>query len=117
VLNEIAALQDVKFHRKELYSELRKVAANYDADLDESLQATAWRLRESARRAGRRLPRHLISRTVLIKGLEFEHALIPDADDFDNAKDLYVAITRASRTLCVLSKKRYVSRPKPNSTN
>jgi len=117
VLNEIAALEGVKFHRKELYSELCKVAANYDPDLDESLQSTAWRIRESARREGRRLPRLLISRTVLIKGLEFEHTLIPDANDFDSAKDLYVAVTRASRTLCVLSNKRVISRPKPSAAN
>ncbi|MGA2587160.1 MAG: AAA family ATPase [Candidatus Aminicenantales bacterium] len=117
VLSEIAMLRDVSFHRKELYFELRNVGINFDPDLDESLQATAWRIRESTRRAGRRLPRLLISRTVLIKGLEFEHALIPDADDFDNAKDFYVAVTRASKTLCVLSNKRYISRAKPNAAN
>ncbi len=115
-LDEIANLPDARLHRKELFFELRKVAANFKPGEDESLQITAWRIRESARRSGRRLPKRLISRTVLIKGLEFDHVLLPNVDDFDGAKDLYVALTRASKSLLVLSRDRHVSRPTPATT-
>jgi DNA helicase-2/ATP-dependent DNA helicase PcrA len=47
---------------------------------------------------------------LLIKGLEFDHAVILDADALDErtrpgngAKNLYVAMTRPSRSLSVLS--------------
>lgn len=43
-----------------------------------------------------------MSRTVLIKGLEFDHAVVLDADRH-NVVNLYVALTRASSTLTVLS--------------
>jgi DNA helicase-2/ATP-dependent DNA helicase PcrA len=46
----------------------------------------------------------IVSRTVLVKGLEFDHALVLDADSMD-AQNLYVAMTRGSRSLTVLSKR------------
>lgn len=113
VLDEIANLPDARLHRKELFFELRKTAINYRPGEDESLQMTAWRIRESARRTGRRLPKRLVSRTVLIKGLEFDHVLLPDVDDFDGAKDLYVALTRASKSVLVLSHSGRITRPQP----
>jgi len=116
VLDEIASLPDAKMHRKELFFELRKAAINHKPEEDVSLQATAWRIRESARRVGRRLPKRLVSRTVLIKGLEFDHVLLPKVDDFDGAKDLYVALTRASKSLLVLSRSRRIARPAPVAT-
>jgi DNA helicase-2/ATP-dependent DNA helicase PcrA len=116
ILDEIASMPDANLYRKELFFELRKVAINHKPEEDVYLQATAWRIRESARRAGRRLPRRLVSRTVLIKGLEFDHVLLPNVDDFDGAKDLYVALTRASKSLLVLSRSRRITRPTPVAT-
>lgn len=43
-----------------------------------------------------------MSRTLLIKGLEFDHALVLSADELD-ARNLYVALTRGSRSLTVLT--------------
>lgn len=59
---------------------------------------------------GRSLEARLVSRTLLIKGLEFDHALLLNADEFedsgrpgDGAKHFYVAATRGSQALIVLS--------------
>ena len=60
------------------------------------------RTRERTRRLGKRLPKALISRTLLIKGMEFDHAVVLDADGL-NRKEFYVAATRASRSLTILS--------------
>lgn len=48
--------------------------------------------------------RKLISTTLLIKGLEYDHAVILDADTLD-AKDLYVAMTRGFKSLTIISSK------------
>jgi hypothetical protein len=43
----------------------------------------------------------LIGTTLLVKGLEYDHAVILDADSLD-AKDLYVAMTRGAKTLTII---------------
>lgn len=43
----------------------------------------------------------LIGTTLLVKGLEYDHAVILDADSL-GVKDLYVAMTRGSKSLTIL---------------
>lgn len=60
------------------------------------------------RRTGRPIShRKLIGTTLLVKGLEYDHAVILDADTLD-AKDLYVAMTRGARTLTIIGEQRYL---------
>jgi DNA helicase IV len=56
--------------------------------------------------------RRIVSRTLLIKGLEFDHAIVANADELD-AKELYVAITRGSKSLTILSAKPVIQKPVP----
>ena len=51
--------------------------------------------------------RKLIGTTLLVKGLEYDHAVILDADALD-AKDLYVAMTRGSKSLTIVGTQRYL---------
>ncbi len=57
------------------------------------------------RHSGRPL-RHtkLIGTTLLVKGLEYDHAVILDADSL-SLKELYVAMTRGSKSLTILTRK------------
>lgn len=85
-----------------------------------SLGDAAWAAREQTRRIGRRLPRRLASTTLLVKGLEFDHSLIAEADyirtdrqskdPWLGAKNFYVAGTRALRSLTVFSSSPVISR-------
>lgn len=60
------------------------------------------------RHTGRPLShRKLIGTTLLVKGLEYEHTVILDADAL-NAKDLYVAMTRGSKSLTIIGAERYL---------
>ena len=59
-------------------------------------------VRERYRARGRGLPRRAVGSTLLVKGLEAESVLILDADGLD-ARNLYVAMTRASKHLVVCS--------------
>jgi len=45
----------------------------------------------------------LLGTTLLVKGLEYDHAVILDADSF-GCKELYVAMTRGSRSLTFITK-------------
>jgi hypothetical protein len=43
-----------------------------------------------------------VSRTLLVKGLEFDHAVVLNGAEYD-VRNLYVAMTRGSKSLTVLS--------------
>jgi hypothetical protein len=59
-------------------------------------------LRDRERRSGRRLPARVVSRTLLVKGLEFAHTVVCDTPDL-SPSETYVALTRASQTVTVIS--------------
>ena len=61
--------------------------------------------REAQRSKGRALPRLGIGSTLLLKGLESEQAVVLNADAMD-ARHLYVALSRASTSLTVMSRSR-----------
>ena len=68
----------------------------------ETLADAVWSVRDRSRRIGRSLPRRVVGTTKLLKGLEFDTAVLMDAQSLSR-KDLYVALTRASKRLIVLS--------------
>lgn len=59
-------------------------------------------VRTRARHRGRHVPWRTLGTTLLLKGLEFDHALVLDADELSR-NNLYVAITRGARSLKVMS--------------
>lgn len=73
-----------------------------------TLSETANNYQREMRHAGRPIShRKLIGTTLLVKGLEYDHAVILDADGL-NAKDLYVAMTRGSKSLTIIGTGRYL---------
>lgn len=101
-LAAIARLPDSKTYRRELLAEMQSTLRLAVSAPGRPWADVAWDIRDRARRNGRTLERRIVSRTLLIKGLEFDHAIVLNADELD-AKDLYVAMTRGSRTLTVLT--------------
>jgi hypothetical protein len=60
------------------------------------------KVREVLRYTGRRDRRRIISRTLLVKGLEYDHVIIADVNQHDTINDLYVALSRARKTITIL---------------
>lgn len=101
-LNAIREIPDVVVYRRELLSEmLRALRAASDGDAT-SLPEALGMVRNRTRRAGRRLPRCAVGTTRLVKGLEFDHAVILDGDALD-CRNLYVAMTRGAKSLSIVS--------------
>lgn len=88
--------------RRELWTEMKRSLAVFKSGEYDSLVEAAWYIRQQTSRVGRRLDRAIVSRTLLVKGLEFNHSILLHADRLD-AKNLYVAMTRGSNTLTVIS--------------
>jgi DNA helicase-2/ATP-dependent DNA helicase PcrA len=68
-----------------------------------SFHEAAIRMREQNRLVGRPLPRRAVGSTLLLKGLEAEVAVILNAGALD-ARNLYVAMTRGSKTLTICAR-------------
>lgn len=100
---EIEAIPGAKLHRRELWREMVRAIRRYTASSYRSLTDAAWHVRDEGRHGGRRVEHRTVSRTVLVKGLEFNHAVVLNADVHDGP-NLYVALTRGSRSLTVLSR-------------
>ena len=98
----IEATHDAVLHRRELWNEMKRAVSIYSRTQSSSLRDVAWNVRDSGRSGGRRVEHRTVSRTVLVKGLEFDHAIVLYADALGRP-DLYVALTRGSRSLAVLS--------------
>jgi DNA helicase IV len=54
------------------------------------------------RLTGRVPERRVISRPLLIKGLEYDHAVVLNAEQY-SATELYVALTRGRKSVTVVS--------------
>lgn len=73
-------------------------------DAEKSVYDAMVKQRNRIRRVGRKIDGKCIGTTALTKGLEFDTVAILDAHNFDCPKNLYVALTRASKKLIIFSK-------------
>ena len=106
-LEEIDCLPEVRFHRLELWKSMRKAVAIHSQDSAHNLRDSAIKVREQVRHIGRSSGRRTIATTLLIKGQEFDHAIVLDADGLQPA-DLYVALTRGAKSITVFSNRQTI---------
>lgn len=97
------AIKNVPVFRRELFTEMQKAIEVYSTGRFSSLEEAAYITRNRTRVNGRKIEGRIISRTLLIKGLEFDHAVVLNADKLQNRENFYVAITRGSQSLTILS--------------
>lgn len=102
VLELLSTMPKTIIYRRELLTEMIRGLRRVTSEAG-SLCDALWVIRNQTRSAGRRLGRCVVGTTLLVKGLEFDHAVILDADTFDS-KNLYVALTRGSLSLTVFSR-------------
>lgn len=112
-LHSISEVSGAVVYRRELLREVAKAFSAIRVGDAHTLTDAAWLVRNRTRRRGRLLPAHAVGTTLLVKGLEFDHAVVLDADLYD-VRNLYVALTRGSKSLTVISKSRLI-RPKDDA--
>lgn len=102
-------MPEIRLFRRELWTETNKAIAEFGTGAHATFTDAAWHVRNRVRSRGRWMEPRSVSRTLLVKGLEFDHVLIARAEDFaskkagEAAKDFYVAATRASTSLTILA--------------
>jgi hypothetical protein len=95
------------YRRDLLYRFLIVLKMHVDGER-ETLSEAANVYQREMRHKGRPIShRKLIGTTLLVKGLEYDHAVILNASAL-NAKELYVAMTRGSKSLTIIGTGRYL---------
>ncbi|WP_370890203.1 UvrD-helicase domain-containing protein [Janibacter sp. GXQ6167] len=110
-LTTLAAAMDVipttkalRLHSHEAWYDVKTAIRGAIAHGDDKnvLREELAKARDAVRHSGRRERRHIISRTLLVKGLEYDHVLIADIARHLQVNDLYVALTRARKSIHIL---------------
>jgi len=103
ILDKVMGNSSMQVYRNELFTEMKRTLQEFATEKHPSLEEAAYTARHKTRVHGRKLDNRIISTTLLIKGLEFDHAIVLNGDKLQNVENFYVAITRASKNLTVLS--------------
>lgn len=110
-LQAISALEGGAIYRYDAWftvlSALRSASAT-----GQSVARAVLQQRNQSRATGRRSGLRSVSRPTLIKGLEYDHGIVLDASLHDPTS-LYVALTRARKTLTVISARPELSTAAP----
>ncbi|GLY20000.1 hypothetical protein Kisp01_70140 [Kineosporia sp. NBRC 101677] len=111
-MQALADLRDARLHSHEAWYDIRSALLESlapgtrpapDGPREESdLHDALSRVREVRRHVGRKQRRRVVSRTVLVKGLEYDHVIITDIKQLSDICNLYVALTRARKSLTIL---------------
>lgn len=104
----LKANPETSVYRRDLFYRLLSILKiHIDAD-GTTLSEAAKLYQRDMRHMGRPIAyRKLIGTTLLVKGLEYDHAVILDADSL-NEKDLYVAMTRGAKSLTIIGAARHL---------
>jgi superfamily I DNA/RNA helicase len=107
-----------KLYRSELWRDAERAVNEIVSGRAETMTDAAGRIRQRVSNSGRKLPIRTVSTPLLLKGLEFDHVVVPDATHFVNenkaqAKLFYVAISRATSTLTISSSCQILKFPVP----
>jgi hypothetical protein len=106
IVNLLSCLElssDTRVFRRGAFSVLKDAASLSVSDPSKTMRQAVEVIREQRRHQGdRRIPTRAIGSTLLLKGLEADHALILDAGAM-NANNLYVALSRGAKSVTVFS--------------
>jgi DNA helicase-2/ATP-dependent DNA helicase PcrA len=107
-LRLLTKARGVRLFRRDLFNRALGVLREHIDKPDTSFLKAVERYRAEFRFRGRPVsyPK-LVGTTLLVKGLEFDHAIILDASTLTR-KELYVALTRGSRSVTIISSSRLV---------
>lgn len=119
-IEEVRRHSRARTFRGELLKDATRALREIDAGRFDYLRDSSTAVRQRVSTAGREAQKRMVSTPLLLKGLEFDHVIIPDAAHFMKestaaAKLFYVAISRARTSLTISSSSRYLKFPVPNT--
>lgn len=101
-MDEIRLAREAQLHSREAWRDITKVIEACAIDPERDMSVELVRVRERMRHGGRQSQLRVVSRTVLIKGLEYDHVIIANIADISDACNLYVALSRARKSVTII---------------
>ncbi len=102
------AMKSSRVFRKERFFSMRSALRIKSERQHEALTDVVSEVQNRIRHTGRSIGKRCIGSTLLVKGLEFDHAVIIQSDNMSR-KDWYVALTRATTSVTILSSSESIS--------
>ena len=101
-IEKILKLPQNRCYRNELLFNIRK-SLHTSIITGDTVYESMKKNRDIVRRQGRKVIGKCIGTTLLTKGLEFDTVILLNAHRFNDRKHLYVALTRASKKLIIIT--------------
>lgn len=101
-LDALRSMPGTYLFRREMFHAMRSALILRGSMKGYTLMSAVAEVQNKQRHMGRKLPFRCIGSTLLVKGLEFDHAVVVQSANM-SAKDWYVALTRATRTIRIVS--------------
>ncbi|MFC4946654.1 ATP-binding domain-containing protein [Pseudonocardia sp. GCM10023141] len=102
-MTSIARAPGLRLYKREAWNDCIKALETCESGEVVLAAEALGRIRDGLRHSGRRPANRVMSRTVLVKGLEYDHVVIGNADKIADCRNLYVALTRARHSVTVIS--------------
>lgn len=101
----IAESREARLHSREAWMEIAGAINSCAQEDGRELQVELAKRRDWLRHTDRRTGlARTVSRTVLIKGLEYDHVIIANLDRITDVSNLYVALSRARKTATIIGR-------------
>jgi len=107
-----------RLYRSGLWRDVERSVQELCMGRHSTMTESVGEIRQRTSHSGRKLPVRTASTPLLLKGLEFDHVVVLGANHFvgqrsAQAKQFYVAISRATQTLSISSPTRFLQFDKP----
>lgn len=103
-MRAIRTAREAHLHSREAWNDMAAALGRCGSETGCSPRGELSRVRDRIRRGGRSAAGRVVSRTALIKGLEYDHVIISDLDRLTDHCNLYVALTRARKTVTIIGR-------------
>lgn len=100
--NVLSEIENVRCTHKEVWRDIFRTIQYGVEEESSDWIANLGVIRSRYRHIQRKMPRLIVSRTLIVKGLEFDHVVIADLKEFSDPCELYVALSRAKKSVTVL---------------
>ncbi|CAN7168323.1 AAA family ATPase [Variovorax paradoxus] len=102
-MGTIQSNPDTSTYRRDMLNRFMKILRTHEENCQLSLLESAHLYQRDFRHSGRPI-RHnkLIGTTLLVKGLEYDHAIVLEAESM-SPKELYVALTRGAKSVTIVT--------------
>ncbi|MBP2452390.1 UvrD-helicase domain-containing protein [Mycolicibacterium lutetiense] len=103
-MRDIRCAKEAQLHSREAWTDIAAALERCGTDPERSAVTELGRIRDRLRHSGRPATARVVSRTALIKGLEFDHVIVANLERQTDHCNLYVALSRARKTLTIIGK-------------